>query len=281
MSATDLRLAVLCAAGAGLLVATIVTRRRPTEPVPDLDGYFLRWRALHGGYDVSTGSAWLRGWLRIAYQVGRPLARAGTAPDVLTAWTLWLTAAALVCAAAGGRWALLGCVLLVIGGLGDALDGCVAVLTQRATAWGYVLDSLIDRINDALCVLALVVLGAPPAPAVGCVAAAFLLEYVRARAGNAGGGVIGTITVGERANRVAFSAAGLLGAGILPTRAAQIATTALWVLTALSVAGLTQVVVAVRQELGGRPAGAGSGGPHEIRHDPSGEQYERQPPAGM
>ena len=68
-----------------LLALTLLTARRPAALVPDRDGYFDRWSALHGGYDP-RGSGWARWWLGVTYRCGVPLARRGVAPDVLTLW---------------------------------------------------------------------------------------------------------------------------------------------------------------------------------------------------
>jgi hypothetical protein len=38
----------------------------------------------------------------------------------------------------------------VLSNLGDPLDGCLAALTDRATGFGYVLDSVVDRINEGI-----------------------------------------------------------------------------------------------------------------------------------
>ena len=217
--------------------------------MPDLDGYLQRWRDVHGGYDPRTGSMWVRVWLTMVFRVARPLARAGVRPDILTLWTLELAAAVVLSAAAGGRWLLVAAWLVLFAGLGDSLDGGVAVLTGRATRWGYVLDSVVDRITDGLFVVALVVTGAPDLLAVACVVAFYLLEYLRARGSNAGAGEIGTVTVGERPNRVAFTAATLLVAGLFLAESTRIATAGLAVLTVLSVAGLLQLAIAVYRQL--------------------------------
>lgn len=243
----------LLTAAVALAVVTAVSARPPSAPVPDLDGYFARWQRLHGGYDPRTGSRWLHGWLALSYRVARPLAGRGVQPDVLTTWSVWLAVAVLVLAQAGGRWPVLAAWLLVASGLGDTLDGAVAALTERATRWGYVLDSVVDRVNDVIYLLAVVAVGAPPALAVGCGLAFLLLEYVRARSANAGGGEIGTVTVGERANRVIFCALALLVTGAVPARAAPLATAALAALTLLSAIGLVQLLIAVRRELSVRP----------------------------
>ncbi|QBI22075.1 CDP-alcohol phosphatidyltransferase family protein [Egibacter rhizosphaerae] len=218
--------------------------RPPASPVPDRAAYFARWSALHGGYDPAD-NVWVRGWLSVAYALARPLARRGVHPDLLTGATVWLALVALATAEAGGRWPLLGVVALVASGLGDAVDGAVATLTERATRWGYVLDSLIDRVTDVLFVAALWRLGAPLELAAASAVIALLLDYLRARASNAGAGEIGTITVGERATRVILAALGLLAAGVAPAAAASLATASVAVLSVLLLAGLVHLLVAV------------------------------------
>lgn len=232
-----------------LLAATFATARPPGVEVPGLDGYFDRWRGVHGGYDPRTGSVWVRGWLSGVHRVARPLARRGVQPDVLTLWTILVSLGVLAAAAGGGRWRIVAGWLIVLGGVGDSLDGAVAVLTGRETQWGYVLDSVVDRINDVLYVTALVIVGAPVALAVVCGVSFFCLEYLRARGANAGAGAIGAITVGERPNRVAFCAAGIHFSGVFLASAELIVTAALAALTALSLAGLLQLTVAVRRRL--------------------------------
>lgn len=242
--------------GAGLVAAALalgaVTWRTAAPlkgPVPGLDEYFSRWRMAHDGYDPRSGSVWVRAWLITVYRLARPLARAGVSADVLTLWTVWVTLAVLAAVLAGGSWSLLAGWLVLFGGLCDSLDGAVAVLTGRATRWGYVLDSAVDRLNDLLVTAALVVVGAPWWLAVVYAVLFFELEYIRARAGNAGGNPVGAITVGERPNRLALAAAGLFGAGLFPAHGATVVTAAVGAVAVLTTVGLGQLVVAVRRDL--------------------------------
>lgn len=240
------------ALGAALLVLVVLgvaTARPPERAIPDRDGYFDRWKELHGGYDPRTGNSFLRGWLSMVYAIARPLARRGVQPDVLTISSIWLAAAVFVPASAGGRWAILAGWVLVASGLFDTLDGCVAVLTGRTTRWGYVLDSAVDRVNDVIYLLAVVSVGAPAELAVICGTGFFLLEYLRARAGNAGGDEVGRVTVGERPNRVIFLAASIHFGGVFLAQRDLVATVGLTAITALTAAGLVQLVVAVRRQL--------------------------------
>ena len=210
----------------------------------DLAAYFDRWQELHGGYDPRTGSAWLRRWLTLVWVVARPVARAGVPPDVVTLASLVLGLGVVGLASAGGGWAVGAGVLVVLSGLVDNVDGCVAILQDRVTRWGYVLDSVVDRLCDSLFLWAAVLVGCPVRLAVPCGLACFLLEYLRARAGNAGGDEVGRITVAERPTRVLVLAPTLAVAGFSDVAGPGVA-----LLLALTLVGLVQLVVVVRRDL--------------------------------
>ena len=240
---------VLAVAGGVLLVLAVVTAQRPLEPVPDRDGYYDRWAATHGGYDPRTGSVWVRGWLSMVLVLARPLARVGVQPDVVTWSSLWLAGLVLALADVGGGWAVLAGVLVVASALLDSLDGGLAVLEDRQTSWGYVLDSVVDRCSDVVWVLAAVALGCPPELALAVVFGIFLLEYLRARAGNAGFGEVGTVTVAERPTRVIVLAPTLVVCGALPSYADVASVAGPAVLLGLTAVGVVQLGVVVRRAL--------------------------------
>jgi archaetidylinositol phosphate synthase len=239
--------AALAGAGVVLLALTAVTARRPAQPVPDLDGYFDRWQRLHGDYDP-RGSVWVRGWLRFSAVPARPLARLGVQPDVLTLWSAWLTALVLVPARAGGGWPALAGALVVVSGMADNVDGAVAAMTDRATRFGYVLDSIVDRVNDLLYLAGVVLAGGDARLAVACGAVFLFHDYTRARSGNAGGGEIAAITVAERPQRVIVLALTLVAVGVAGERWV-LADAGLWAMLALAGAGYGQLLVAVRRIL--------------------------------
>ena len=241
--------ALLAVAGVALLVLGLVTARRPVQPVPDRDGYFDRWSATHGGYDPRTGSVWVRGWLSMVLVLARPLARRGVQPDVVTWSSLWLALVVLVLADVGGLWAVLAGVLVVASALLDSLDGGVAVLEDRQTSWGYVLDSVVDRCSDVVWVLAAVALGCPVELALAVVFAIFLLEYLRARAGGAGLDEVGVVTVAERPTRVIVLAPTLAVCGAWPEGADVVSVAGPAVLLGLTAVGVLQLGVVVRRAL--------------------------------
>jgi phosphatidylglycerophosphate synthase len=241
-------LLALGAAAVVLLVLTISTARRPEEPIPDLEGYLTRWSTLHDGYDPRD-NFWLRGWLEMTYWIGRPLGRMGVLPDMLTVWSVWFACAVLPPALAGGRWQILAGWILVLSGLGDTLDGCVAALTDRATRFGYVLDSVVDRVNDVIYLVAVWWVGGPAVLAITAGVVFFLQEYTRARAGSAGLHEVGVVTIGERATRVIVCAASIHFGGVFIGHATLVATIGLVALTLIAVISFAQVVLFVRRAL--------------------------------
>jgi CDP-diacylglycerol--glycerol-3-phosphate 3-phosphatidyltransferase len=255
---------VLLVAGLLLVVLALATAERPEHEIPDRDGYFDRWQELHGGYDPRTGHPWLRGWLTMVYTIARPLARRGVQPDVLTISSIWLAGAVFVPADIGGRWAMLAGWVLVASGLFDTLDGCVAVLEDRTSRWGYVLDSAVDRVNDGIYLLAVVSVGAPPELAIACGFLFFFMEYVRARAGNAGGDEVGRITIAERPNRVIFLSASIHFGGVFLDQRELVATLGMSVITAMTAFAVVQLLIAVRRQLlaAGPPAPVVASGEH-------------------
>jgi CDP-diacylglycerol--glycerol-3-phosphate 3-phosphatidyltransferase len=239
---------LLAVATAILLVLTIATARPPLAPVPGLGDYLQRWAPLHGGYEPRLGSVAGR-WLSLAYLAARPLAARGVTPDALTAWGVLVSAAVAAIASAGGRWPLAAAVVVVVAGLLDNLDGAVAILSGRTSRWGFVLDSLADRLSDAAYLVALWVLGAPGPLCVVGGGLMGLQEYARARAGNAGMGEVGVVTVWERPTRVILTAGLLLGSGLRPDSAELIATAGAAAWVAFGLVGLAQLLLVVHRRL--------------------------------
>ncbi|HUG85223.1 MAG TPA: CDP-alcohol phosphatidyltransferase family protein [Euzebya sp.] len=231
-----------------LAVAAVATARPPASAIPDREGYLDRWQPLHGGVDPRA-NPWLRGWLTLGYGVARPLAQRGVLPDVVTFTAAWIAMAAVLAAWHGGRWQILAGWLIVLSGLGDTLDGAVAVATQRTTRWGYVLDSAVDRLTDVMYLIAVWIVGGPLWIVLVAGVSFFMLEYIRARGRNAGGSEVGTITVGERAMRVICCAIAVHFGGVFPSQGRLIATVSISVLALLSLIGLVQIVLAVHRDL--------------------------------
>ena len=222
------------------------------------DGYATAWAGLHGGFDPRRASPLVRGWLRMAYAMGKALARLGVSPTAVTGAGLALSVAVPLAAALGPGWPAAAAGLVLLGAAADSADGAVAVVTRRATRLGYLYDSMADRVGELCWAAALSVVGAPWPLAVGCAALSWLHEYARARAGSVGMTRIGAVTVGERPTRVSVALVGLLaggGCGLLrPELQAGTLTLAAVAWLTFALAGLGQLVGAVRRDLAGRPA---------------------------
>lgn len=257
MTRSGAYLLALAAFGVALVVLALVTARRPEHEIPTRDGYFDRWQALHGGYDPRTGSVWLKGWLSMVYAIARPLARRGVQPDVVTLSSVWLAGLVLVLAEVGGRWWIAAGWVMVFSGLGDTLDGCVAVLEDRTTRWGYVLDSVVDRCNDGIYLLAVVAVGTPPELAVALLFGFFLLEYLRARAGNAGGDEVGRITMAERPTRVILLSPSIHFSGVFLGLSDVLPVVGPSILLAMTAVSVVQLGATVRRQLLALPAEQG------------------------
>ncbi|SFK60790.1 CDP-alcohol phosphatidyltransferase family protein [Geodermatophilus ruber] len=212
--------------------------------------YLRAWSSWHGGTDPE-GNRLVRGWLSASYSLARSLAF--LPPLAATASGLAVAAAAVVPAWAGGAWLLLAGVLVGGSGLLDSLDGALAIATGRASRRGFVLDSAVDRVTEAAYAAALWGAGAPGWLAAAFGALCWLPDYLRARAGQAGVGETGILSVWERPTRVIMTGATLLGAGVISGwgAAAPVVTSGAAVGCALGVVGVAQLGFALRRALAG------------------------------
>ena len=220
--------------------------------VDDLEGYVDRWSRAHGGYDVRSSRPTMA-WLRLAHRLGAPLARRGVSPTSVTVVGGVGAVAVGAVAALGGRWPLLAAALVVVVAVLDGVDGAVAQLTDRSTAWGRVVDQLVDRVGDLSMIIGLWALGAPGPLCAAAAVLTLLGEAVRAGAAAEGVGGVGLVSIPERPARLVIGGVGLLAAGVVPAVAATTVTVAAGVWTLLAVVATVQVVVNVRRELRGRP----------------------------
>jgi CDP-diacylglycerol--glycerol-3-phosphate 3-phosphatidyltransferase len=189
--------------------------------------------------------------------LARPFVAVGASPNAVTTVGLVLVGAAVAAAGAGGGslataggwWLVVAGLLVLISGLVDNLDGAVAVMTSRVTKWGYVYDSVADRVADMLFLVALWLAGAPAWACVVAGGLTFLQEYARARAGAAGMSEIGVVSVWERPSRVLVVGLFLVAAGLYSNYAVLLVEVAAWVSLVLAVVGLVQVLLAVRTRM--------------------------------
>ncbi|HPE11479.1 MAG: CDP-alcohol phosphatidyltransferase family protein [Actinobacteria bacterium] len=205
--------------------------------------YFERWAELHGGLDPRT-SIPVQGWLTVTYVLAKPLVLLRMSPNAVTMLGM-LVALSVPYWVVTDRLFVAGVVALVAG-LIDNLDGAVAIMTGRSSDFGYVLDSVADRVGDAALLVGLGLAASTPWPAVAAACLAFLQEYTRARAAGVGFTEIGVISLSERPTRVLIVGMFLIAAATAGVIWALIGG---WVALIVAVAGFGQVLWAVRSRL--------------------------------
>ncbi len=150
--------------------------------------------------------------LRFTEPLARLLARTAITPSTITWFGFLLAAGATVLIITGHLFAA-GWVVL-IGGFFDMLDGALARYTNRATRFGALLDSTLDRLSEAVILLGILVLYAreqllAQTLLVGVTLfGSFLVSYIRARAETIG--LTCQVGLFTRPERVIVLALGLL-----------------------------------------------------------------------
>ncbi len=239
------------------LVGLAWLTRRPIDGLAlptGVDKYAQIWKDVHHADDVEPLKNPLHvAYLHVTYGAAGPLTRLGVLPDVLTLVGLWLAGLVLALSRLGGRWPILGGIVMIISSLTDGVDGAVAGLSKRTTARGYVLDSVVDRLAEACFVGGVVLAGTPAWPGVVAISGIVLLEYTRARAAAAasqldgpGFGEVGAITIGERPTRVIGCTLSLIAMGVAPASTVFIGRTSLLIVAAASFIGFAQLAWSLR-----------------------------------
>lgn len=170
------------------------------------DEFFDRWSALHGGAEIR---GIVRAWLRISFAICRGLSLVRVTPNGLT--YISLIFAGFYLYFINSHWAI---AFLVLSLMADGLDGTLAILTNRVSRWGATLDSVVDRVVEAIWAIGLFHLGAPWQFVLVAWLAAFAQEYMRARAGGLGIHEIGVVTISERPVRATFIFVALVGRAV-------------------------------------------------------------------
>jgi CDP-diacylglycerol---glycerol-3-phosphate 3-phosphatidyltransferase len=195
--------------------------------------------------------AYKAGVRRIASRSVGGLARTPITPDALTALGLSVCTVAAVAVYFEDRnellWFWTGAILFWAGSLLDVLDGALARQSGKGTPFGAFLDSMTDRLGEAvmLGVIGLIFMRDGDEIALAATFAAltgsFLVSYTRARAEVLQ--LKGDVGIGSRAERVTVIVTGLFLApwGLLPL--------AVYVLNVTAWITVAQRVVHVRRQL--------------------------------
>ena len=158
--------------------------------------FYSKWSSLHSDAPITGVVAW---WLKISYRFALIATLLRISPNVLT--LLGLVSAAMTALTATSWWAVF---FLVFSLFCDGIDGSVAIFQKRDSAWGATLDSVVDRISEALWLYALYVIGIPAWLAITLWSIAAFQEYARAKLSSLDIADIGVVTPAERPVRASF-----------------------------------------------------------------------------
>ncbi|MGC9071336.1 MAG: archaetidylinositol phosphate synthase [Acidilobus sp.] len=164
--------------------------------------------------------------------VGRALAEMGVKPDHITYLGLGLAILAPVMAAIDIPWSVP--VLIAVSSLMDVLDGAVARALRRTTPFGSYLDSLTDRVSDAMFILALIILGANVYVSIIALTFSFLVSYSRSK-GELLGVKMEGVGIAERGERSVLLLIGSLFAAMRNLLIVNALMLFLWILALITV----------------------------------------------
>lgn len=161
-----------------------------------IETFYEKWSELHGSAQVK---GIVKVWLNLSYRLSRPLVALRITPNALS--YISILAGATFLLSAKSNWAIL---LLVLSLLLDGIDGSVAILGDKTTKYGALLDSVADRIVEAFWILGLYVMGAPWQPLFVIWLASYIQEYMRAKSSSLGVTEILLVTWSERPVRASL-----------------------------------------------------------------------------
>lgn len=199
--------------------------------------FFAMWSKLHLDAPI-TGI--VKGWLSISYPIARVLCALRITPNVLTLLGVALAATALFYPSS---WIAL--LLIALSLICDGLDGSVAIISNKASEMGSVLDSIADRITEALWFIAAYQWGMEPEVCLVLFVLSLTQEYARARMASLGVRQLGVVTIAERPVRASAIAIFM----VLELLNFSFAPIALYTFTAMAAFSVYQVMRAARRHL--------------------------------
>lgn len=160
------------------------------------DEFFAKWSALHGNAEIK---GIVKAWLKISFGSAKFISVLRITPNLLT--FLGIVFAIAMAANPLSLWTI---PLLVLSLYADGIDGSVAIYQNRASRFGAVLDSVADRVSEALWFYVAYRIGTPAWIVLLTYVIASTQEYARARLGGLGIGDVGVVTPAERPVRASF-----------------------------------------------------------------------------
>jgi CDP-diacylglycerol--glycerol-3-phosphate 3-phosphatidyltransferase len=158
--------------------------------------FFAKWSALHGNAEIK---GIVKAWLNISYGSARFMSALRITPNLLT--LLGIVFAIAMAVNPLSFWTI---PLLVLSLYADGIDGSVAIYQNRESQFGAILDSVADRISEALWFYVAYRIGAPAWMVLLTYVIASTQEYARARLGGLGISEVGVVTPAERPVRASF-----------------------------------------------------------------------------
>jgi CDP-diacylglycerol--glycerol-3-phosphate 3-phosphatidyltransferase len=158
--------------------------------------FFAKWSALHGNAEIK---GIVKAWLKISYGSAKFLSALRITPNLLT-----LLGVVFAVAMALNPLSLWTIPLLVLSLYADGIDGSVAIYQNRQSQFGAILDSIADRISEALWFFVAYRIGSPAWLVLVTYVIASTQEYARARLGGLGVSDVGVVTPAERPVRASF-----------------------------------------------------------------------------
>ena len=158
--------------------------------------FFAKWSELHGNAEIK---GIVKAWLKISFASAKFVSALRLTPNLLT--FLGIVFAAAMAVNPLSLWTI---PLLVLSLYADGIDGSVAIYQNRASQFGAVLDSVADRISEALWFFVAYRIGAPAWLVLATYVIASTQEYARARLGGLGISDVGVVTPAERPVRASF-----------------------------------------------------------------------------
>lgn len=151
------------------------------------------WSDLHGGVEVK---GFIKYWIAISKVLAKPFLLLRVTPNQISILAVIISIPFIFYPSAW--W------IVLIGLILDGLDGRVAIERKLTSKFGAVVDSISDRIVELIWAFGLYMLGLNYLLIALLISAAWIQEYLRARAGGLGYKGIGLVTIGERPTRAIF-----------------------------------------------------------------------------
>ena len=158
--------------------------------------FFAKWSALHGSAEIK---GIVKAWLKISFASAKVVSALRLTPNLLT--LLGIVFAVAMAVNPLSLWAI---PLQILSLYADGIDGSVAIYQNRESQFGAILDSVADRISEALWFYVAFRIGAPAWIVLLTYVTASTQEYARARLGGLGISEVGVVTPAERPVRASF-----------------------------------------------------------------------------